>query len=110
MSADLQAASPAGTIPAQVSGVRKVYDTGRTRPLAWRKEQLKALLRMLSEREQEFAAALHEDLGKNPLEAYLTEISITRAEADPRTEAPDRLDPEHQGSGAAGPAAGVGPG
>ncbi|MER2133632.1 MAG: aldehyde dehydrogenase family protein [Arthrobacter sp.] len=81
MSSGIRTASPADMIPAQVAAVRKVYESGRTRPLAWRKEQLKSLMRMLSEREKEFAAALREDLGKNPLEAYLTEISITRAEA-----------------------------
>ncbi|MER2137420.1 MAG: aldehyde dehydrogenase family protein, partial [Arthrobacter sp.] len=81
MSSEYRTTSPAGSIAAQVAAVRKVYESGRTRPLAWRKEQLKSLMRMLSEREGEFAAALREDLGKNPLEAYLTEISITRAEA-----------------------------
>lgn len=81
MSAGTPALSPAASVPAQVAAVRKVYASGRTRPVAWRKAQLKALMRMLSEREQEFAAALQADLGKNALEAYLTEISITRAEA-----------------------------
>ena len=81
MSAGTPALSPAASVPAQVAAVRKVYASGRTRPVAWRKAQLKALMRMLSEREQEFTAALQADLGKNALEAYLTEISITRAEA-----------------------------
>ena len=81
MSDDLKTVSGTGSIPAQVAAVRKAYETGRTRPLAWRREQLKSLMRMLSEREAEFAEALRRDLGKNPLEAYLTEISITRAEA-----------------------------
>lgn len=69
-------------IPAQVAAVRKTYDSGRTRPLAWRRAQLKALLGLLSEREEELLAALRTDLGKNPLEGYLTEVSITRSEAE----------------------------
>lgn len=65
-----------------VAAVRRTYDSGRTRPLSWRRDQLRALIRMLTEREAEFAAALARDLGKNPFEGFLTEISVTRAEAE----------------------------
>ena len=71
-----------GSMTGTVAAVRKTYDSGRTRPLAWRRAQLKALLRLLAEREAELAAALHSDLGKNSLEGYLTEVSITRSEAE----------------------------
>ncbi|MCC3281709.1 MULTISPECIES: aldehyde dehydrogenase family protein [Arthrobacter] len=83
MSADLASAEAGmGAIPEQVAAVRKTYDSGRTRELAWRRGQLQAMLRLLSEREEELAAALHADLGKNALESYLTEVSITRSEVE----------------------------
>ena len=74
--------SPELDISSLVAAVRRTCDSGRTRPLEWRRAQLHGLIRMLSERESEFAAALASDLGKNPLEGYLTELSITRAEAE----------------------------
>lgn len=70
------------SVPARIAAVRKTYDSGRTRPLSWRRGQLKALLELLSEREEDLVAALRADLGKNSLEAYLTEVSITRSETE----------------------------
>ncbi|CEA07134.1 Aldehyde dehydrogenase [Arthrobacter saudimassiliensis] len=69
-------------VPEAVAAVRAAYDDGRTRPLDWRRRQLQGLVRMVTEREEDFNAALKQDLGKNPLEGYLTELSITRAEAE----------------------------
>jgi acyl-CoA reductase-like NAD-dependent aldehyde dehydrogenase len=63
-----------------VDRLRAAFDTGRTRPLGWRAEQWKALLRMLTERESEFAAALGADLGRSPLDAALLDLAPTRAE------------------------------
>lgn len=80
-------AAPADTGPAAeaarlVAGVRATYDSGRTRPLQWRRDQLRGLIRMLRESEADFGAALQTDLGKNRLEGYLTELATTRAEAE----------------------------
>ena len=63
-----------------VQRLRTTFDSGRTRPLAWRRAQLQALLRMLAECEAEFLAALRRDLGKPALEGYVTEIGLVRAE------------------------------
>ncbi|MER6127931.1 aldehyde dehydrogenase family protein [Streptomyces sp. NPDC001795] len=65
-----------------VSRLRTAFDTGRTKPLIWRKTQLRALRRLLTEHEQVFTAALHADLGKNTTEAYTTEIGFTVNEID----------------------------
>ncbi|MCQ1956083.1 aldehyde dehydrogenase family protein [Arthrobacter sp. zg-Y826] len=75
------AGSPAA-VPAVLARVRETYDSGRTRPLAWRRQQLEGLVRLFHEREQELADALAADLGKNPLESYVTELSLVRAEAE----------------------------
>ncbi|MCC9177133.1 aldehyde dehydrogenase family protein [Arthrobacter sp. zg-Y750] len=75
-------AESAALVPAVLARVRKAYASGRTRPPAWRRAQLTGLIRLFREREQELADALAADLGKNPLESYVTELSLVRAEAE----------------------------
>jgi aldehyde dehydrogenase (NAD+) len=67
-------------IPAVVAGLRRGFETGRTRPRAWRDAQLARLDAMLAEGEQELAAALEADMGKSPFATFLTELSFTRNE------------------------------
>lgn len=62
---------------ALVDGLRRSFDSGRTRSAAWRIEQLRALRRMVKEREDEILDALHADVGKPPLEGYTTEVGYT---------------------------------
>lgn len=69
-------------IPPVVAGLRAAFDSGITRPLAWRREQLRALRRMLVECAPEFDLALNEDLGKPPAEARLTETGFLVGEID----------------------------
>ncbi|MGD7789548.1 aldehyde dehydrogenase family protein [Propionibacteriaceae bacterium Y1700] len=59
------------TTPADL---RTVFESGRTRPLEWRRAQLDGLHRLLVEHGDELAAALHQDLGKPATESWLTEI------------------------------------
>ncbi|KUI34247.1 aldehyde dehydrogenase family protein [Mycobacterium sp. GA-2829] len=61
--------------------LRQVFDTGRTRPLRWRLEQLEAIEAMCTEQEQAIAAALAVDLGRPPVEAWLGDIASTKGEA-----------------------------
>ena len=49
---------------------------GKTKTYAWRKAQLEALHRMLSENEAAFVKALNADLGKSEAEAFTTEIGF----------------------------------
>ena len=63
-----------------VSGVRAVFDSGRTRPVAWRHAQLDGLLRLLKEETPRFEAALAADLGRSPLEAFAADIGATATE------------------------------
>lgn len=65
-----------------VARLRAAFRTGRTKPLAWRTEQLGRLRAMLTERGAELAAALHADLGKSSAEAHRTEIDFTVREID----------------------------
>ena len=61
--------------------VLSVFDTGRTRPPAWREQQLRAIERMCEERDAEICAALTADLGRAPFEAWLGDVGSTKAEA-----------------------------
>lgn len=66
----------------QVSALRKTYSSGKTRSIAWRQEQLRALKRFIRERETELFAALKEDLNKSEFEAFTAELAMVIGEAD----------------------------
>jgi aldehyde dehydrogenase (NAD+) len=68
-------------IPAIVSRLRATFATGRTRSVDWRKQQLRALQRLAEENEEAIAAALEQDLGRKPFEAWLTDVAPTAGEA-----------------------------
>ena len=72
---------PAADIPAVVARLRKTFATGRTRDVAWRKRQLEALERMVTENEPAIADALAQDLGRKPFESWLADIVTTAGEA-----------------------------
>src|ERR1700739_4428311 len=61
--------------------VRGVFDSGRTRGLSWRRDQLRGIEALCDERDPEIAEALAEDLGRPPLDAWLGDIASTKAEA-----------------------------
>ncbi len=63
-------------IPALVDELRRTFHTGRTRPLAWRREQLRRLAQMMSEREEIFIEALREDLGRPRFESWIAETGF----------------------------------
>jgi aldehyde dehydrogenase (NAD+) len=67
---------------AVVAALRKTYDDGLTRPLEWRREELRAIKQMLAEGEGELLQAMREDMGKPAVEARLSDLSIVAAEID----------------------------
>ncbi|HEX3541301.1 MAG TPA: aldehyde dehydrogenase family protein [Acidimicrobiales bacterium] len=67
--------------PAEVAKhLRRGYDSGLTRPLEWRRSQLRQLQRMLKEKEAEWLAALAADLHKPTTEGRATDIGAINAE------------------------------
>jgi len=64
-----------------VHAPRAAFASGRTRDLTWRREQLHALVAMVSENSEAVVAAVCADLGKAPVEAHLTEVSSVVDEA-----------------------------
>jgi len=77
-----QASTPKLDAPALVARLRATFASGRTRPLDWRRAQLKALRALLTERESELLDALAVDLGKPRLEAWATDIGFVINEID----------------------------
>jgi len=67
-------------IPARVEQLRQHFAAGVNRDVASRRGQLRQLRRLLTEREEEIAVALHADLGKSAVEAYATEVGFTLTE------------------------------
>ncbi|MEU3616283.1 aldehyde dehydrogenase family protein [Streptomyces sp. NPDC006872] len=65
-----------------VGRLRATFNTGVTRPLDWRVDQLQRLRALLVENEQELLDALWADLRKNAAEAKMQEIDFTIADID----------------------------
>lgn len=59
-----------------IAVLRETFSTGKTRSLAWRKTQLRALIKLVRDNEEEIFKALHQDLGKHPVEAYRDEVCV----------------------------------
>lgn len=73
--------APAEHLADVMAKLRGVHRAGATRTLTWRLRQLEAIERLLTENEADIAAALREDLGRAPAEAWLGDIASTKAEA-----------------------------
>lgn len=60
--------------------LRATFESGRTRSLAWRKEQIAGLRQMMEEGDAELTEALRQDLGRPAMEAFAADIGHTKAE------------------------------
>ena len=72
---------PVAEIAPTVQRLRQTFDSGRTRPLAWRKEQLEGVLAFGREQSEALVAALQADMGKPELEARTSDIGQISVEA-----------------------------
>ncbi|KAK8716361.1 hypothetical protein V6N13_043673 [Hibiscus sabdariffa] len=61
-----------------VNRLRKTFNSGKTKSYEWRISQLESISKMVDEKEKEIIKALHEDLSKPELEAYLSEILMVK--------------------------------
>lgn len=61
-----------------IDGVRRTFESGRTRSTEWRRTQLDGILAMLSAHEDEFVKALADDLGRPVAEAFGADIGVSR--------------------------------
>ena len=60
--------------------LRASFASGRTRPAAWREAQLRGLLRMAAEMEDDICAALRADLAKPQTESYVHDVCFCCAQ------------------------------
>ncbi len=60
--------------------MRRFFDTGKTKPYAWRKEQLQKLKASVKKYEKEIHDALYADLKKSPEECWVTETGFLLSE------------------------------
>jgi aldehyde dehydrogenase (NAD+) len=81
VSAPRNTQQPARGIPDTVAQLRAAFRSGRTRPVEWRVAQLEALVRLVTEREQELAEALAQDLGRPAVDAWLGDLAPVTGEA-----------------------------
>ena len=65
-----------------VARVRAAFDARVTRPLEWRRAQLKNMIAMLEENEARFSDALRADLGKPTIEGFITDIAFVIGEIE----------------------------
>jgi aldehyde dehydrogenase (NAD+) len=75
------AQTPAVDIPGTVNRLRETFNSGRTRSVQWRIQQLQALEKMMNDNEGAITEALEKDLGRSPFEAWLADIASTAGEA-----------------------------
>ncbi len=68
-------------IPGRVEQLRRAFASGKTRPLAWREEQLRGIEALCTEGREELLEALAADLGKPALEALTADVAFTVSEA-----------------------------
>ena len=77
---DTRTAAASDSYAELVAGLRDAYNRGHTRPMAWRRTQLEALVALLEENQDELVRALADDLGRPRYEAYSADIGSTRGE------------------------------
>ncbi|XP_020593337.1 aldehyde dehydrogenase family 3 member H1-like [Phalaenopsis equestris] len=72
---------PGGEVSADdvVAGLRESFSSGKTRSYEWRAAQLKGIIRMINEKEENIMEALQADLSKPKLESFVHEISLAKS-------------------------------
>jgi aldehyde dehydrogenase (NAD+) len=68
-------------IPALVTRLRETFTRGHTRPIAWRREQLRQMIAMINDHADDFTEALQADFGKPEFEARAADIGQAKSEA-----------------------------
>lgn len=68
------------TIAQRLYQQRQFFETGQTRPLAFRRAQLQRLQQLIVDNEAQILEALHADLRKPQFEAYVAEIYVVLEE------------------------------
>ena len=70
--------TPIDSIPAIFQELRQSFNTGNSRPVAWRKQQIKQLFKMCEEQENVFAQAANADFHRPITETLLFDCGVVR--------------------------------
>src|SRR5690349_2842371 len=73
--------SSASRAGSEVARLRSTFASGRTQPVAWRLQQLDAIVRLMEENEDAIAAALLSDLGRSAIDSFFADVAPVVAEA-----------------------------
>ena len=63
-----------------IQNQRKFFESGKTLPVAFRKENLKKLYAVIKQNESEIMAAVKKDLGKSAMESFMCEVGLVLEE------------------------------
>ncbi|KAL8091427.1 hypothetical protein AgCh_033881 [Apium graveolens] len=70
----------------ELTELRQTFKTGKTKDVEWRKAQLKGIIKLLDENENQIFEALERDLGKHPVKAYRDESQLLMKQPIPSAE------------------------
>lgn len=73
--------TPISSIPSIVASVHAVFNSGRTKPLEWRRAQLRGIIAFATENEDAIIAALAADLRRPTFDAVAQEVLLLVTEA-----------------------------
>jgi aldehyde dehydrogenase (NAD+) len=76
------ASSRSLSVASVAESLRETFRTGVTRPIAWRRDQLTELARLLRREATTLTDAMAADLGKPELEGWLTDIAAVRRDIE----------------------------
>jgi hypothetical protein len=68
--------TPVASIAPAVAAARAAFDSGKTRPLAWRRAQLHAIKKLVEENTDRIVEALRRDLRRPELEGVVAEVRV----------------------------------
>ncbi|XP_018326276.1 aldehyde dehydrogenase, dimeric NADP-preferring [Agrilus planipennis] len=78
MESEIKSRNTGTNIHEMVQKSRQYFNTGATKHVQFRKQQLQALNRMLDENSKDLEIALAKDLNKSPMESQITEIEFLK--------------------------------
>ena len=68
-------------IPGRIAQLRAAFESGKTRPIEWRLDQLERIEAMMRENADALLEALRQDLRKPELEARMADVAYVAADA-----------------------------
>ena len=77
-STSLSSETPIAKIDSVFADLRRSFNGGATKPLAWRKKQIEQLLKMSQEQKDLFASAAHADFHRPPTETTIFDCGSVR--------------------------------